>query len=307
MKQIRVPAFLENLLRDLRDRRLLLPAIVLLVALFAVPIVLKSHSSARTPAPAPATGSGAKTDQAVPAVVTQELGVTNYRKRLNRLQSKNPFHQQYTQTPQSAQLHVTSSGSSTTSSSSTGGASTTGTGTISSAASSPPVSSSTSSGGIAPVSSPPAETSSGGSNSAAPHHHTNPGFRYYAWRVSVKVGEPGDLKDRAEVQRLALLPSDGKPVVAFLGATEDGSKAVFLVSSDVDSVSGDGRCLPSHSSCQYVAMKPGDKSHFHYAPNNTRYNLVLVDIHPVDVTDKLPKKASGKAKPEQRLPILGDG
>jgi hypothetical protein len=125
--------------------------------------------------------------------------------------------------------------------------------------------------------------------------------------VSVKVGEPNHLKQRPQVQRLALLPTEGKPVVAFLGANEDGSEAVFLVSSDVDAVDGDGRCVPSRSECQYIVMKPGDKANFHYAPNGKRYNLVLVDIHPVDVTDKLPKKPKGTAQPQQKLPVLGDG
>jgi hypothetical protein len=304
MKQIRVPAFLENLFRDLRDRRLLLPAIVLLVALFAVPIVLKSHSSTSATSVAPAEEAGAMADQAVPAVVMQQLGVTNYRKRLNQLQSKNPFHQQYTATPESAQLHITNAGSASTGTTSTSGTTSSTTGVTSSTGSLPPVSSSTP-GGTSPVSSPPV-TSSGGSNSGV-GHRTKPKVGYYAWRVSVKVGEPGHLKDRAEVQRLAMLPSEGKPATTFLGATEDGSKALFLVSADVDSVKGDGHCLPSHASCRYVVMDPGDKANLHYAPNNTRYNIVLVDIHPVEVTDKLPKKPSGKAQPQQKLPLLGDG
>jgi hypothetical protein len=295
MKSVRAPQFLGNLYRDMRDRHLLLPAVALVVGLLAVPILLNSHSSDHSAPPAQAK-LGAATKATKPAVVRQELGVTNYKKRLDRLQSKNPFHQQYTAPPPSAQAQAAPSASAPSPSSTP------------SATSPAPIGSSTSQSTTpTPVSSPPAQTSSGGSNSAAPHHHANPGLRYYAWRVSVKVGEAGHLKDRPEVQRLALLPSDGKPVVSFLGATEDGSKAVFLVSLDVDSVKGDGRCLPSHSTCQYVVMQPGDKAHFHYAPNNTRYNLVLVDIHPVDVTDKLPKKPTGKAQPQQKLPLLGDG
>jgi hypothetical protein len=295
MKNVRAPQFLGNLYRDMRDRHLLLPAVALVVGLLAVPILLKSHSSDHSAPPAQAK-LGPATNATKPAVVRQELGVTNYKKRLDRLQSKNPFHQQYTAPPPSAQAQAAPSASAPSPSSTP------------SATSPAPIGSSTSQSTTpTPVSSPPAQTSSGGSNSAAPHHHTNPGLLYYAWRVSVKVGEAGHLKDRPEVQRLALLPSDGKPVVSFLGATEDGSKAVFLVSLDVDSVKGDGRCLPSHSTCQYVVMQPGDKAHFHYAPNNTRYNLVLVDIHQVDVTDKLPKKPTGKAQPQQKLPLLGDG
>lgn len=310
MKQIRIPSFLENLFRDLRDRRLLLPAIALVLGLLAVPILLKSHAASN--GQVSVSRPDAETDEGVPAVVAQQVGVTNYRKRLNQLQSKNPFHQQYTATPDSssgAKLQSASTEPPSASSSSTDTGSTVGSTSSTSPPSTgsvPPVSSSTSSGGTTSASSPP-ETSSGSSNSAAPHHHTNPDFRYYAWRISVKVGEPNDLKKRSEVQRLALLPSDARPVVSFLGATEDGSKAVFLVSSDVDSVTGEGHCVPSHSSCQYYVMKPGEKAHFHYAPNHTRYNLILLDIHPVDVTDKLPKKPTGQAQPQRKLPILGDG
>ncbi len=308
MSQIRVPAFLQNLFRDLRDRRLLVPAIALLAGLFAVPILLQRHSSTSTPPGSAVSASAAREARMVPAVVTRQLGVTNYRKRLNQLQSKNPFHQQYTQTPSSAKLHVaptSTSGSPASGAVPTGTASasagTTGTtGVAAPAPTSPP------SGATTPVSSPPA-TSSGDSSTAAPHHHQDRGPRYYTWRISVKVGEPSQLKERPEVQRLALLPSDARPALSFLGATEDGSKAVFLVSADVDAVSGQGHCLPSRSACRYYVMKPGQKAHFHYAPAGTRYNLVLLDIHPVDVTDKLPTKPTGQARPQRRLSILGDG
>jgi len=301
MKQIRLPTFLENLYRDLRDRRLLFPAIGLVIALLAVPIVLKSNSSTDRAPAVPRDGAAVRAAQAIPAVVTQQLGVTNYRKRLSQLESKNPFHKLYTDTPEpssSAPLQSTS----TSSTSSTGDTAPSSSAT-SPIGSLPPESGSTSSGGTSAVSTPP---SSGGSDSAT-SHRVKPKPRYYAWRVAVKVGEPGHLKERSEVQRLAMLPSEGKPAATFLGATEDGGKALFLVSSDVDSVKGDGRCLPSHSTCQYLVMKIGDKANLHYAPDGNRYNIVLVDIHAVEVTDKLPKKPSGKAQQQHKLPLLGAG
>jgi hypothetical protein len=122
----------------------------------------------------------------------------------------------------------------------------------------------------------------------------------------VKVGEANHLKDRSEVSALALLPSKQKPVLSFLEANSD--KALFLVSTDVDSVSGDGRCVPRPKDCQYIIMGPGDKAHFDYAPDGKRYNLVLVDIHAVEIGHKPPADASSKsADLEQKLPILGDG
>src|SRR6476646_9680472 len=102
----------------MRDRHLLIPAVALVVALLAVPVLLKSHSSATTPAVA--VGNASKSDSAaVPAVVTQQLGGTQYQKRLEGLTSENPFHQQFTTPQASARVHVTSSGTGSSSSTST--------------------------------------------------------------------------------------------------------------------------------------------------------------------------------------------
>jgi len=301
MKNVRTPRFLENLYRDLRNRRLLLPAIALVVALLAVPILLKDDPPASTSTPS-ATGPNASDSAAAPAVVTQELGVTNYRKRLARLQKKNPFHQQYTATPESGAVQVTPSGTSSSAASTSVGTGTTSTSasTGSSTLSVPP-----STGSSPSISSSPPNTTSSSPPQAT--RTPKPTVRLYAWRASVKVGEPSKLEERPEVQRLAMLPTEGKPVVTFMGASEDGDQALFLVSRDVDSVKGDGRCVPNHSSCQYLVMKPGDKANFHYAPNGKRYNLVLVDVHAVEVDDKLRKRVTGDAQPQAKMPLLGPG
>jgi hypothetical protein len=299
MKSPRVQEFVTNLYRDMRDRRLLLPALLLVVGLVAVPVLLTSSSTTST-VPASSGGPSASDSAAVPAVVTQELGVTNYRKRLDRLQSKNPFHQQFADPKvtdrvksasiTSANIPTTDTGSTSTDSGSVG--------------------STTSSSGSATV--PPEPTggttpSSGGSGGPSRIRSPKPTFHLYAFRASVKVGEPGKLQERPEVQRMAMLPTKGKPVVTFLGANENADQALFLVSREVDSVKGDGRCAPNHSSCQFVVLEPGDKASFHYTPNGKRYNLVLVDLHAVEISNKPPKKVSGDAQPQAKLPLLGPG
>ena len=65
MKNVRPPQFLGNLYRDMRDRHLLIPAVALVVALVAVPVLLKSHSSATSPTVAVVNPSKAD-DAAVP-------------------------------------------------------------------------------------------------------------------------------------------------------------------------------------------------------------------------------------------------
>src|SRR6476646_9408863 len=198
----------------MRDRHLLIPAVALVVALLAVPVLLKSHSSATTPAVA--VGKASKSDSAaVPAVVTQQLATP----------------------PASARVHVTSSGTgASTSTSSTATSTSTGTGSL---PTSSPTSSTPSTGG---TSSPPVGATSPSTGSSPSATDTKPTSHLYTYRVSVKVGEPGQLAARPEVDSLALLPSKSRPILTFLEA--NGKQALFLVSTDVDSVKGDGRCVP---------------------------------------------------------------
>jgi hypothetical protein len=48
MKSVRAPQLLTDLYRDLRDRRLMVPAVALAVALIAVPMALSSSAPTST-------------------------------------------------------------------------------------------------------------------------------------------------------------------------------------------------------------------------------------------------------------------
>jgi hypothetical protein len=54
MKKLRSSTFLNDLYRDLRDRRLLLPIAGLAVAIVAVPMLIGGGSEATAPPPTPA-------------------------------------------------------------------------------------------------------------------------------------------------------------------------------------------------------------------------------------------------------------
>ncbi|HYY74226.1 MAG TPA: hypothetical protein VE662_05340 [Solirubrobacterales bacterium] len=268
------PRFVMDLYRDLRDRRLLLPAAVLAVALIAVPIALSSSSTPiSTPiAPAGAPGGGETRSAAEPAVAMQELGVTNYRKRLQQLKSKDPFHQQFLPRTATSKLQTsltTASSGSTTDSGGASGGSTSG-----------PASSTV--GGSTSTSNPSTGASTGTSTeSASSSSHTSPKPpkpRWFSYRLAVKVGPVGELEELSSVKRLTMLPSESKAVITFVGVSEDGKRALFLVSPDVDSVSGDGRCVPSSSSCQYVVLKQGEEATFDFAPDGKTYKLKLLEI-----------------------------
>jgi hypothetical protein len=261
---IQAPKFLSNLYRDLRDRRLLLPAGLLLVALIVVPLALSSSAATTsTSPPVPEPTGGSKQEAATtPAVLAEQLGVTDYQKRLEQVQSKNPFKRQYLDAPQDTGAASTSSG--TTSSDPT---------VASASGSTSSVSPSTS----ATASQPPSTTTSGSTSPAAPSEPSEPVL--FVFEADLAIGVPGDLSRRRHVELGKFLPSEAKPMVAFAGATEDMKHALFLVSADVSSVTGDGRCVPGEDNCTLLKLKVGDEAKLAYAPESDRvYKLRLMGI-----------------------------
>jgi hypothetical protein len=110
------------------------------------------------------------------------------------------------------------------------------------------------------------------------------------FHASVAIGPAGDLTKREAVKELTFLPTYSKPLVAFMGVKGDVKHAIFLVSDDISSVSGDGQCLPRRSRCTFLVLGIGDTATLKYAPENDRtYRLRLIGIHTEEV-----KKPSGK-------------
>jgi hypothetical protein len=281
MKKIQTPRLLSNLYRDMRDRRMLIPAIALVAALIAVPFVLGKSSSSPPPL-APAAATGGNGESALePAVLTKQVGVTDYRKRLDQLNSKDPFRRHFMALPKSAKLTTTSS-SSVTSSTTTGG-------TSSSGLSSP--SGGSVSGGstvsATTTTTPSTGSGSGNSNSSTAGKPASPIL--YSFRVSVAVGPAGDLTDRENVKRTAYLPGKNRPLVSFTGVSEDAKHAIFAVSKDV-------------SNCNFLQLKPGHKASLDYAPEGDRtYNLKLRQIKLVPIS----KSQGGGSHKIAPGPLLG--
>jgi hypothetical protein len=270
MKSVRTPQLLTDLYRDLRDRRLLVPALALVAALIAVPMALSSSAtpSPTAPATAPAASPPGEETAAEPAVLTRQLGVTDYRKRLERIKGKNPFRQQFTLPEVTSKVQqssltepsgVTTSGGGLTSTSSTDQTASTAT--------------------TSPETTTPASSSEPSGGAQKPTTTTEVILR----RIDVKVGPEGDLVKKTGVKQLKMLPSSTTPVVIFLGTSESGGRAFFLVSSDVTAVSGDGACLATTPTCQFLTLKVGETASFDYAPDTLTYKLRLLAIRDVVV------------------------
>jgi hypothetical protein len=269
MKNMRAPQLLTDLYRDLRDRRLLVPALALVAALIAVPMALSSSAtpSPTAPATAPAAGQPDKATAAEPAVLTRQLGVTDYRRRLERLKGKNPFHQQFTLPEVTSKLQQSSLNEPS-------GVTTSGGGATSTPATAQATSTSNTSPGAATPTPPSSEPS---------HDAQKPTTEVILRRIDVKVGPEGDLVKKTGVEQLKMLPSSTTPVVIFLGTSESGGRAFFLVSSDVTAVSGEGACLATTPTCQFLTLKEGETASFDYAPDSLTYKLRLLAIRDVVV------------------------
>jgi hypothetical protein len=280
MKNLQPPQLLTDLYRDLRDRRLLLPALALVVALIAVPMALSSSASPTGTAPVtspeasvPDTGTAAEA-----AVLTRQLGVTAYRKRLDRFSSKNPFHQQFTLPEVTSKVEQSSVTEPLTT-----GVTPSGDGSSTASSTAEPSTSSASPGGSTDT--PPSSEPSGGSGGS-----TEPTL--FVFQADLAIGPPGDLSRRKSVELGKLLPSEAKAMIAFSGATEDMKHALFLITDDVSSVTGDGRCVPGPANCKLLKLKVGDEANLAYEPESDRtYKLKLFGIRLAPADAKANKRS----------------
>lgn len=253
MNNSAVKQFFTNLYRDLDERHLLLPAIALLVAIVAVPMLLGSSAEPTTPPAAPAlTDADATAVQS--AVLVSDPGVRDYTKRLEALKKKNPFVQQFADPEEIATLDETASA---LSSGTDTGTATTGATSAETGASVP------GSGAEAPTNLPP----SGGIDTTTDptvEHPVEPEVttetKFYAPRVDVTFGPLGDAEQVDGIRYFDFLPDEDTPVVAFLGLGDSSDTAVFAVSNEVTETSGQGTCAPEEvDGCDLLFLKIGQQ------------------------------------------------
>lgn len=311
-ENLRVPAFLEDLYYDLKDRRLL-PLVALgIVAIIAVPFLLAGGSD-KPEAHAPrvrgsiATASGA--DGSL-TVVRSNPGLRDYRKRLHR-KPTDPFKQHFT-APQLAGTKLgaggeeaaTASGSTTSSSTST---------TVRSTATSVTTKTIREENG-AVTSEGETHSSPGSQGSPSPGSETAGGAtggggaeggagaeggrsRWIAFAVDVRIKTAVTLPDGtvetdepvtlSGVRSPAPLPTEKAPVVTYLGADLKTGKLVVMISEEVTSVFGEGKCLMGTQTCQLLEVETGMPTTFVYGPSSERYKITFTKIERVPI--ELPK------------------
>lgn len=274
LSNLKLPGFVLDIYHDLRERHLLPLAVILVVAIVAVPIALsqspESDSTEDAAAEAAIATPSTVASQSGQLVAKSAPGLRDYRRRLSRLKAKNPFKQQYTD-----QESTTSSSS--TSESGSGGSIT-----------------------EAPVTETTPPTETGGS--PVPGELT-----YFSYAIDVRVtaggsrdggasdGAKGEATVRRNLPELTMLPSRETPAIVYMGSTKDGKKALMLISSDVEAIFGDGKCVLGSQTCELLAMEPGLPETFVYGGAGRTYKIELLKIDLVE-TDKLNRAPLGKPK-----------
>lgn len=311
LPDLKVPPFLSDLWWDLWDRRLLPLVGVVIAAIFAAPFVLGGRADVSPPPLSAAQLAGDGPGGAgtpILTVVEAKPGLRDYRKRLARRSPSNPFKPRFT-APVLAGADLpenrTSSDSTTV--------------TVTSGSGSEDGAEGGSAGSPAPEPAPVKPPSSGGgsggdsgegdsgngSKGDLPPVKGDAQVTYYTFGINVRIvrsgGNTEESRKKAEpsvkkqVLPLTELPGEKAPVVTYMGLSKKG-KALLLVSTDVRSVFGEGRCISGDDVCQLLEVEPGFPQTFVYGANEVRYTINVLKI----VVVVLERTKGGLSEPSRR-------
>lgn len=263
------PAFVQDIYRDLRDRRLLLPALALVIAIVAVPVLMTVDGE-----PAPEVSPGIVPEDAAavaPAVLAeQELGVRDYRKRLAELKKKNPFEAKFQYTPADIAEQTAIDEPRDPGTGDGGG----------------------DGGGDAPVTRLPGPNGISdtqivpgpGAKTDRPGPEQTPEVKpkLLVPEVDVRFGPVGETKQLDGVKLMKPLPGKNRAIVIFAGFGKTADTALFVISENVVASKGDGRCTPRAKSCRFLTLKEGEARFLDYRNRDgsvTKYRLKVRGLH----------------------------
>lgn len=291
--------------QDLRRRRLLPVALLMLVALVALPVVALKPAE-EPEAPPVATTSGAATqsvdglpspDQALSDKPLVSLAVLDEPSDLGEFESKNPFQP----IEEVASSGATDSGSTGTS----GGVPPVGSGGTTASGDAPGSSGGSTGGG---------NSGSGGSGDTGGGDEPTPSpqpapkqddskpktEQKLTYALDLTIRGPKGVRAYRNLPKLSLLPAQDNPLLVFLGVEDAGTKAVFLVDVKLKSKEGEGTCTPSPEQCATLALAPGEE-HVLINDQGQTWTIRIVEVRETSVAKaaatarKAQKRRAGKA------------
>jgi hypothetical protein len=304
--ELRVPLFVSDLYYDLRDRRLLPLLALILVAIVAVPFLLSGGSEKPVAELKPIGGSpqaSASANGSSITVVQAEPGLRNYKRRLAGRKPTDPFKQRFTapvlkEGTQSAAAETSATAPSAPSTQANPVTLETGTPNPGNSVSSEPAT---------PLpSTPPASPPPGGSSG---HTQEIPAQQngFYAFAINVQITkavtkedgtiEKSDPATHKEVLPPGPLPGNKAPVLTYIGASTKTGHPLFVVSSEVTAVSGEGKCAGGTGKCQLIELEPGFPETLVYGAGQTQYTFKVLRVYPVVLSDAEPSAESSAKSP----------
>jgi hypothetical protein len=240
--------------QDLREKRLWPVAVVLALAIVAIPLLLTK--SAAQPA-ADQTALPAPAEDTLVAVTRDDgdAASSGTGSALDRFAEGDPF------TPPG---RIVAKGDAVATSASTAGPSDGG---------------GTADGGGGSESLPPASSP----DAPVPPPVTRTETKAFEYVADVTFWNGDRRRQLRGLRKLDMLPNQSAPVLIFMGTSGQGGNAVFLVDSTLKTT-GEGRCVPDRANCAYVHIGPGAEQIF-TTETGDAYRLRIDEIRRVRAQD----------------------
>lgn len=237
-------SFIQNLGRDLVDKKLWPVAGALAVAAVAVPVAIGGGSSDESVAPLPAAPPQAQA-QTDGAVTLATPDTTRAHERPGR--SRDPFNAVLTlKVPKTKTAAAGSASATPAAGAGVGAGKSTATGADPSA---PTVLGGNGKSSPAPGTTPAAPV---------PSTSTTKTTTLYEYAVTLQTRRDGKVETRKAVRPISYVPSASYPLLTLLGTRKSGSAAIFLVRDGVQIEGKDRVCRPSRTTCQFLELGSGD-------------------------------------------------
>jgi hypothetical protein len=277
--------FLSDLWADLREKRLWPVALLLLVAVVAVPVVLAKPDAEPAPAPPAPPSEQSDADSALKVIAAaNDVGEGS---PLNLFDKEDPFRP-----PKQALAKADEAdGAADTAAGPDQGADTTGEAIGEAGEVAPPAGSG---GGTT------GGDTTGGGQSDGEEAPSKPTTKRFTYVIDVTF-KNGDRTRRIKgMERLEMLPNEESPLLLFLGVDAKANNAVFLVDSRVQ-VHGEGRCRPARDECSFLYLGPGSEAVIDDPEAGKSYTLQVREIRRVEIkrTDARAKAGRERRKGDQ--------
>jgi hypothetical protein len=125
----------------------------------------------------------------------------------------------------------------------------------------------------------------------------------FTYVLDVTFWANGHKREIKGMQKLDVLPGPATPLLIFMGVTDKGGNAVFLVDSTLTAF-GEGACQPSDADCAMVSIGPGAEEQFTNDVGDN-YKLRIDQIRKVKVEGQSADEGSSAKQGESASAAVG--